>query len=180
VQKVGVIESQLFQRPSRVLVWKIAPDKVEQILSVPFGLREVASSGESIGIATSADSTLLAVSTMTGRTTSEIRVWNLTTAKETHAFRSLAGDFEYLAFSKDNKRLIAAGVSNYGTSDHLAEARIWELDDGQELMAIPLGNSLGTTLGATNYHFDGNRFLGVGWNEKGGELRILNASKPGE
>jgi WD40 repeat protein len=161
-----------------LLVWRVEErDAPEPVLEAPLGGGLWLDAHEPVVVAFSDDGTLLAAAARAQGEQAEIHVWDLAAGRERYSFRSVAGEVAFLAFTPDGKRLLAAGSPGYGAGDRTAEARIWDLTTGQELLEIPLGSVIASqTLGTTAFHFDGQRLRAVGWNDKGGELRLLDGT----
>jgi serine/threonine protein kinase/WD40 repeat protein len=164
--------------PMRLLVWRCeVGGGITQLLSVPFGAMLPMWWKEPMAFGFNADETAIAAGARTGPDAAELRVWELESGIESHAFRVQANGVELVAFTPDGQRLLAATGTVFGAESGTAEANVWDLISGQELAEIPLGrvlSSTGTTTSA--YHFDGYKLRGAGWNDNGGELRTLDGS----
>jgi WD40 repeat protein len=161
-----------------LLVWRLdGPAVPEPVLEDALGGGLWLDADEPMVVAFSDDGALLAAAARAQGEQTEIHVWDLAAGRELYSFRSVAGEVAFLAFTPDGKRLLAAGSPGYGAGDRTAEARIWDLTTGQELLEIPLGSVIASqTLATAAFHFDGQRLRAVGWNDKGGELRLLDGT----
>jgi WD40 repeat protein len=165
-------------RALMLLVWRLGGAGVpEAVLEAALGGGLWLDADEPVVVAFSDDGALLAAAARAQGEQAEIHIWDLAVGRERYSFRSVAGGVAFLAFTADGKRLLAAGSPGYGAGDRSAEARIWDLTTGQELLEIPLGSVIASqTLGTAAFHFDGQRLRAVGWNDKGGELRLLDGT----
>jgi WD40 repeat protein len=161
-----------------LLVWRLEGAGVpERVLEASIGGGLWLDADEPVVVAFSDDGALLAAAARAQGEQAEIHIWDLTAGRERYSFRSVAGEVAFLAFTADGKRLLAAGSPGFGAGDRSAEARIWDLTTGQELLEIPLGSVIASqTLGTAGFHFDGEHLRAVGWNDKGGESRLLDGT----
>ena len=109
--------------------------------------------------------------------TAEIQVWKLGRERHQNVFRVQSGTAEFAGFTEDGRRLLVATSTAGGADGQASEVRVFDLVANQELLEISLGRVIGSQgSDSTAYHFDGRVLRVVGWNEKGGELRLLDGS----
>jgi serine/threonine protein kinase/WD40 repeat protein len=162
----------------RLIVWRCEADgSLTRLWGAPFGTMMPFQTAEPMAVAFAPGGESVAASALAGLDEAETRVWDLATGELRHTFRAQAGGADLLAFTPEGGRLIAADGTRFGADAHSAEAHVWDLASGQELLEIPLGSTISSSGGRTSaYHFDGARLRAAGWNDKGGELRTLDGS----
>ena len=164
--------------PMRLLVWRCDSEQdITPVANLSFGVMLPFLMTEPMAVAFSADETMLAAGARVGSDEAEVRTLSLEDGKQRHSFRIQGNGVEMLAFTPDSRRLLAAGSTPLGADTSTAEAHVWDATSGQELLEIPLGGVLSSTTARTSaYHFDGFKLRAAGWNDKGGELRVLDGT----
>jgi WD40 repeat protein len=132
---------------------------------------------EPMALAFAQDESTIAAGARSGQDQALVRTWGLTPGDPQLSFRLQTGGVERLDFTPDGRRLIAVGGNRAGADSHTAEAHVWDLTTGEELLEIPLGSVIASSGGRTSaFHFNGKILRAAGWNDKGGEMRELNGS----